>query len=761
MYHGKLLNLNWKFRQGFDPACITTPGETDYEDVHIPHTVQEIPYDCFDQYMTCMISTYVKYFQLGQEEISGKRVLLTLEGVSAYYDLYLNGKLAGSHKGAYSMALFDVTDYVQAGENRMVLMVDSNERKDIPPNGSTVDYLIYGGIYRDVRLFIQDEVYIRQELARYEMNDTEEEVEFAPELLMTNQGEEKDLIVKTTIFEEGADGTEKEAFSEEEKPVWQDEQQVHVPEGKNTIYLETRILPQVKRWTLESPEMYRVETLLCKEDGTVVDRFVAHTGFRTVTVTADGFYLNGEKIVLNGLNRHQSFPYVGYALGKRAQEKDARLLKEFMGLNMVRCSHYMQSEYFLNCCDRIGLMVFEEIPGWGFIGDEEFKKVVFQDLENMVLGHFNHPGIVIWGTRLNETIDCDELYEETNRRCKKMDPSRPTTGVRWETGSHLIEDIYSYNDYTEDDKGEFRILTAQQAAERPDPIPYLISEHTGAILPTKPGDSEERREQFAIRHARVMGRVRTTKGYLGALGWCMCDYNTHNDHNSMNKVCYHGVLDMFRVPKWAAYVYASQKSPEQEIVLEPCSAVGRGERCEPVPFYVLTNCDYIEVTFSKDITRAYYPSMKFPGLEHPPIEVTENGEFWQHRWEGSKIVGYVNGKPVAERIYSNNPYLAEYKIVADDLTLYNDRVEETRVVVYALDENGNRLYCHHGVASIEVQGDLELIGPQYLSFMGGAVAFWVKTKATGKAGTGTITVKGQAPLKDHKKNEQSIEIELI
>ena len=741
MYPGELLNLNWKFRQGFDPACVNIPQEEGYEEVHIPHTVQQIPYDCFDQYMTCMVSTYVKYFNLTTEQTEGKRILLSFDGVSAYYDLYLNGKLVGNHKGAYSKALFDVTDDVKAGENRMVLMVDSNEREDIPPNGSTVDYLIYGGIYRDVRLFVQEDIYIRQELVRYEIKDEDDRVTLAPELLVTNHGEEKVMSVRTCMYEDN-----------NTQVFWQNEQKVTMPAGMASVHLTKQVLPKLKRWNLDDPKLYRIETALFTEDGKEVDRFETHTGFRSVKVTPEGFYLNGEKVILNGLNRHQSFPYVGYALGKRAQEKDAKLLKEFMGVNMVRCSHYMQSEYFLNCCDRIGLMVFEEIPGWGFIGGDDFKKVVFQDLENMVLGHYNHPGIVIWGTRLNETTDCDELYEETHRRCKEMDPSRPTTGVRWETGSHLIEDIYSYNDYTEDDKGEFRILTSQQAAERPDLVPYLISEHTGAILPTKPGDSEERREQFAIRHARVMSKVQTTRGYLGALGWCMCDYNTHNDHNSMNKVCYHGVLDMFRVPKWAAYVYASQKSPETEIILEPCSAVGRGERCEPVPFYVLTNCDYIEVTFSKDVTRAYYPSMKFPGLSHPPIEVTENGEFWQHRWEGTKIVGYLNGQPVAERIYSNNPRLSRYHAIADDAQLDNDRVDETRIVVYAEDENGNRMHCHQGVLSILVEGDLELIGPEHIPFMGGAAAFWVKTKATGKTGEGRVQVCGQAPLRDFKES---------
>lgn len=740
MRNGQSLNLNWKFCQGFQEAYVTEEKEDGFQSVHIPHTVQEIPYDCFDQTMTCMVSTYVKYFQL--PSLEGKRVLVSFEGVSAYYDLYVNGKKAGSHKGSYSMALFDLTPFVKEGKNRMVLMVDSHERADIPPNGATVDYLIYGGIYRDVTLFIQQEIYVKHVMFRYDME--EGLVKLRPELLLENAGEDSPVMVETRLY----DG---------EKEIFFHSQVLTVSGGSSAVNLKENVLEKIKPWSPENPVLYRGEIKLLTQTQKVLDQAEANIGFRKIEVKPEGFYLNGKKYKLVGLNRHQSYPYVGYAMGKRAQEKDALLLKEFMGLNMVRCSHYMQSRYFLDCCDRIGLMVFEEIPGWGYIGDEEFKKVVFQDLENMVLGHYNHPSIVIWGTRLNETIDCDELYEETNKRCKSMDGSRPTTGVRWETGSHLIEDIYSYNDYSEDDKGEFVLLTAQQAAENPKKVPYLLSEHTGAILPTKPFDSEERQEAFAIRHARVLGKINTMDDYLGGLGWCMFDYNTHNDHNSMEKICYHGVMDMFRVPKWAAYLYASQKSPAQEVVMEPCSMVGRGERCEPVPFYVLTNCDYIEVKLSTDITRRYYPSVKFNGLKHPPIEVKENGEFWQKRWKGARITGYIDGKAAAEKIYSDNPYLARLLVQADDTVLYNDRVDETRVVVYFSDENGNRMYFHQGVMSIETEGEIELIGPSLVPVLGGAAAFWVKTKASMKNGTGKIRVSAHRPgLED-----QEIQLSLI
>lgn len=713
MNNGQLLNLNWKFIQGFKNSYITHENEEGFESVHIPHTVQEIPYDCFDQSMTCMVSTYVKYFELS--EIDKKRILISFEGVSAYYDLYINGKMAGSHKGAYSMALFDITEYVKKGKNRMVLMVDSNEREDIPPNGATVDYLIYGGIYRDVTLYIQEEIFLKHVLFRYELEHNK--IYLKPELLLENKNEQVSLMTETKIYDE-------------EQEIYIDRQNISVCSGSTSIHLEERTIENLKYWYPEKPVLYKGEVTILTQDGVILDKSVINLGFRKIEVKPDGFYLNGKKYKLIGLNRHQSFPYVGYAMGKRSQERDALLLKRFMGLNMVRCSHYMQSKYFLDCCDKIGLLVFEEIPGWGFIGGEEFRKTVFNDLKNMVLGHFNHPSIVIWGTRLNETIDCDELYEETNRRCKKMDNSRPTTGVRWETGSHLIEDIYSYNDYSEDDKGEFMLLTPHQVTESPNKIPYLLSEHTGAILPTKPFDSEERQEAFAIRHARVLAKVNTMEDYLGALGWCMFDYNTHNDHNSMEKICYHGVLDMFRIPKWAAYLYASQKSPDDEIIMEPCSMVGRGERCEPVPFYVLTNCDYIEVKLSTDIVRRYYPSVKFNGLKHPPIEVKENGEFWQKRWMGASITGYIHGKAVIEKKYSENPRLTKLDVRVDDQTLYNDRVDETRVVVYFSDENNNRMYFHQGVMKIEAKGEIEIIGPDILPVLGGAVGFWIKTKAS-------------------------------
>ena len=172
-------------------------------------------------------------------------------------------------------------------------------------------------------------------------------------------------------------------------------------------------------------------------------------------------------------------------------------------LDVYKRQHYMQSRYFLDRCDELGLMVFEEIPGWGYIGGADYKAVSFNDLEDMVLGHFNHPSIVIWGTRLNESPDDDEFYTETNRRCKQMDLTRPTSGVRWHKNSPLLEDIYSYNDYTpvsprEPFYGEFLLQEPQAVTGLPFKVPYLVSEHTAPLVCTKPGDSAMRQERCLL-----------------------------------------------------------------------------------------------------------------------------------------------------------------------------------------------------------------------------------------------------------------------
>ena len=137
----------------------------------------------------------------------------------------------------------------------------------------------------------------------------------------------------------------------------------------------------------------------------------------------------------------------------------------------------------------------------------------------------------------------------------------------------------------------------QEVTGLPYKVPYLVTEYMGHTYPVKPFDNESLRDEHARRHAEILARSLMKTDSLGAIGWCAFDYNTHGDYGAGDKICYHGIFDMFRIPKYAAYVYRTQKSPEEEILMIPATGFARGEKAlyGVMPFLVLTNCDYIEV----------------------------------------------------------------------------------------------------------------------------------------------------------------------
>ena len=164
----------------------------------------------------------------------------------------------------------------------------------------------------------------------------------------------------------------------------------------------------------------------------------------------DGFHLNGKPLKLFGLNRHQLFPYLGMAANARLQRRDAELLKNTLNCNMVRCSHYPQSPHFLDACDELGLMVWEEPPGWQYVGsDKAFRDLVVQNVHDMVMRDRNRPSVIVWATRLNETGNPTALYKQTRQTAGQLDTSRQTSGaMRIYSTKDWAQDVFAYDDYS-------------------------------------------------------------------------------------------------------------------------------------------------------------------------------------------------------------------------------------------------------------------------------------------------------------------------
>lgn len=618
------LSAGWRFHDSAAEVAWLAPGFSPGGDpawgrVDIPHTLQELPLNHFDEKSYQKKGSYWRPIDARAlpRLDGGNRAFLDFEGVAVSCRVWLNGVKVGGHAGAYTPFSLDVTEALDSGGvNSLLVEVDAAEDPGVPPFGNIVDYLVYGGIYRAVSLRIQGAVYIETVHARPRVGEAAGEAGgcgLAVEITFGGRDEAWPGVAGATIAARLSKGG---AAVAEASITLGD----LASSREKSARLEFPELRGIERWDIDSPTLYDLEVALSLA-GEELDRAAARVGFRTARFTAEGFFLNGRRVFLRGLNRHQSYPYVGYAMGPGAQRRDAEILKRELGAVIVRTSHYPQSRHFLDACDELGLLVLEELPGWQHIGDAAWKDRALADLGDMIQRDRNRPSIILWGARINESPDDDAFYERTNALAARLDPDRQRGGIRNFRGSALLEDVYTFNDFTHDG-GKAAVAPSKAVKGKAPDAPYMITEHSGHMFPTKRWDQEERLAEHALRHARVLDAAMGDPGTSGAIGWCAFDYNTHKDFGSGDRICYHGVSDMFRIPKYAAALYASQQDPRKRVVLEAASIFAKGERgaLRELPVQVYTNCDAVEVwRFGEKVGRFQPDRAGFPHLEHPPV----------------------------------------------------------------------------------------------------------------------------------------------
>lgn len=286
----------------------------------------------------------------------------------------------------------------------------------------------------------------------------------------------------------------------------------------------------------------------------------------------------------------------------------------------MRTSHYPQSQYFIDECDRLGLLVFTELPGWQHIGDERWKEQACENLREMILQYRNHPSIVLWGVRINESVDDDAFYARTNAIAHELDPSRPTSGVRYIQKSSLLEDVYSYNDFshTGDNPGVKPKKTVTPDMNKA----LIVSEHNGTCSPPRAmtRGSAVRSMHCAMRACRTTRR-RTESTRAASAGACSITRRTRTSVPA-HRICYHGVMDAFRNPKTAAAVYASQGDARPVLELGSTMDIGDYPAGQPGAIYAFTNADEVRLYKNGD----YVASLRgqgWSGLPHGPVLIDD------------------------------------------------------------------------------------------------------------------------------------------
>jgi beta-galactosidase len=725
-------NQGWRFGGAYANGA-QEPSYSDYgfARVNLPHTVTPLSWGEWTPSTWEQVWIYRKTFS--GAKLSGGRVWLDFDGVLTDATLYLNGVELADHQGGFLPWSVELTDQLVAGDNVLAVVVDGRWLQ-VPPEGNPggpgdVDYLMPAGIYRDVSLRLVPNTFVADVFAKpvnVLSGSPSLEVQATIDAATAAGG-----AVKLTV--ELLDGS---------RTIAQRTATISVRKGMTVSSVTLRGLSGITLWSPDNPKLYSVRTTI---SGKTISShtLTVTTGFRQATFTVGGLMLNGERLQIFGLNRHQSFPYTGMAAPQRLQARDAELIKNVLNCNMVRCSHYPQSPHFLDACDEIGLMVWEEPPGWQYIGDPHlFQELILQNVHDMVIRDRNRPSVIVWATRLDETSNYyEQMYAEARSLAYTLDGSRQTTGaVDVQTLAGWAEDVFAYDDY--------HTSNGNAILEPPIPgVPYMVSEAVGALdgAPLYRWiDSTATLQTQAVMHAQVHDIAMSNPAYAGLLAWCAVDYDSLSGGNRIwQNLKWCGVLDTFRVPKPGASFYRSQVATSTPVIF-PAFYWDFGPGSPPTGpganTMIATNCEMLELYVDGALlTTATPDTASFGNLRYPPVFVNltvANGS----TLPTLLINGYIGGALVTSLQMSSNTATDHLILDLEDASIEGDGSDATRFTFRALDAYGNQRPYVAGNVTLRLTGPAVLVGQNPFNFAGygGVGGAYIRSEA-GKTGLVTVT----------------------
>ncbi|WP_169171797.1 glycoside hydrolase family 2 protein [Bifidobacterium oedipodis] len=375
------------------------------------------------------------------ETVEGTQTYLEFEGAATAAEVYLNGCKVAEHIGAYGAFRANITSALLGGENVLAVKVDNTERSDIYPQ--MADFTFYGGLYRPVKLITVDSTHFDLDYYAGPGVTVSSTVDNGTAVLdvraWVSDSAEGDQVYVEITDEEGV------AVAAATMP------------AADRVRMELAI-PNAHLWQgVEDPYLYTVTASILRHNE-VVDEIAIMHGVREYRFDpAKGFFLNGKLTPLRGVSRHQDRLGKGNALSLEDHIEDAMIMKQ-LGANTIRLAHYQQSQQFYDVCDRLGFVVWAEIP---FISRMNPDPAAHQDclhqMTELIVQSFNHASILMWGIS-NEILiggDSPQLVanlRELNELAHKLDPTRVTTMAQvsstpMDSEHNQITDILSYNHY--------------------------------------------------------------------------------------------------------------------------------------------------------------------------------------------------------------------------------------------------------------------------------------------------------------------------
>ncbi len=615
------INEHWRYEAGALEAM-----------VNLPHTWNVA--DAFDKEPGYRrgIGWYRKALKL-DPTLRGKRLFLYFEGANQVADVYVNDYHAGRHVGGYTAFVFEVTDLVRwEGSNLVAVRVDNSHSEEIPPLNA--DFTFYGGIYRDVWLVATEPIHITltdyassgvfvtpASCRPYRRHPGGEVAGETPAERPPGRPRYEVCISGTVVNQSDvAQHTRvvNRIFDADGKEVTTTSSEMTIAAGGSERFLhETKGIADPRLWSPDDPYLYLVRSEVYA-GSRLVDAVENPLGFRSFRFDGqNGFFLNGKPLKLIGTNRHQDYSGLGNALPDEIHRRDMRIIRE-NGFNFVRLAHYPQDPAVLEATDRLGLVVWEEIPVVNLISlSPAFAQNAERMLTEMIRQHYNHPSVLIWGY-MNEVLltkpspippsyyaGVVELTRRLEARVHAEDPSRATVmalsrdEVNADYGIGDIPDILGMNLYFGwyydeiDALGPFLDDLHRRRPQRPLIISEYGADSDERVHARNPVAFDFSSEYQQLFHRRSFPQIEARRYLLGSAVWNQFDFGSELRHDTKHALNQKGLYFFDRTPKDIAFYYKAALRKEPVVYIAREWNRRAGQRMQPL--WVYSNLQNVEL----------------------------------------------------------------------------------------------------------------------------------------------------------------------
>lgn len=730
-------------------ACLR---QANWEKINLPHSPKLEEKVVLHQWQGVC---YYKRDLLALDDWKEKEVWLEFGAAMHLADIWVNGQHVRQHAGGYLPFVVDLKPWLNWGkENEILVRLDNRDNGLIPPGKplNTLDFCYYGGLYRGVNLIVKGQQHITHPVmagqvagggvfVRYPLvNQKMAQVSIQCEVKNT-AAHSVEVQVRHTLYQlEGIFGRRKRGQKVEEEIV-----RLGLQTGKSGTTDMFMTVHEPRLWFPDAPFLYLLRTeVIC--DGRVTDCEETRIGIRRIEMTREhGFIINGKPLRLVGSNRHMEYPYVGNALPENAQYRDIYQIRT-NGFNIVRLGHYPQDPSVLKACDELGLLVIEPIPGWQYFNrDSVFIRQTYQDVRDLIRRDRNHPSIVMWETTLNESWPPAGWKDGAVRVAHEEYPGDQcfTSGDAYGYDGFDV----SYNDWQE---GFHRPNKTKNPGFIREYYDYEFGGHYSTTRITR-GDGERALLQNAWNAQWSHNRYRLLyPATMGDAVWSMYDYN----RGCCDNICYSGVADVFRLPKYSLHFFRTQVAPGTpgpDGLKTPELFIASAWQQRPQgadTLVVFGNVDEVELFLNGQLLKR---QGKDQGADTEYVQSCDGGNcrqlsfppftFTGVNWKAGalKAVGYIGGKKVTETIVRTPEQPARLNIGyfesgcptgKRDLLIVNVRLEDKNGTLVPL--NGKRI-------DLQVAGG-RVVGPGHYNTEAGIASFLV---ATGEMGTLKLKASGE------------------